>query len=463
MRYFIPLLVVFAAALYLNGCTDTVYRDAPVYEQPSAGAGEFLGYKSEDTKLTTCGQCHVGFQNKWVLSAHADAWNTLEESGHSQTFCEPCHTTGPNGSMSEEGGHNGAPEARYHDVQCENCHGSGLLHVSAPDGTAPLASINVASDPPTSCAQCHTGNHHPFVEEWEKSAHATPVSYTLGRESCVVCHTAQGALESWGVNADYVEKDAASEDHLGIVCAVCHDPHQSDNPGQLRFPLDAASKENNLCIKCHHKRAEPDVEAEVTRGPHSPEGPLILGEQVGWWPPGFEDPGQVAGTHGSERNERLCATCHVVPTTITDQETGEFVFHATGHLFTAIPCTDENGQPLPEEDCETSERSFEACAGSGCHATPQVARTVYTSTKGDIEALAQDLEDLLAQVDESELDPRSGVFTVAKGANFNVQLALLPGSSTHNPFVIRQLLRASIEAVEEEYGVSAPRPLGQLQ
>ena len=48
------------------------------------------------------------------------------------------------------------------------------------------------------------------------------------------------------------------------------------------------------------------------------------------------------------------------------------------------------------------------------------------------------------------------VTTTAEGAKFNGQLADLPGSPTHNVFMIEWLLDISKQALEDEYGVSAP-------
>jgi hypothetical protein len=41
----------------------------------------------------------------------------------------------------------GTQNARYQDVQCESCHGPGLVHVTNPDapGTKPLAPIAVGT------------------------------------------------------------------------------------------------------------------------------------------------------------------------------------------------------------------------------------------------------------------------------------------------------------------------------
>ncbi len=58
----------------------------------------------------------------------------------------------------------------------------------------------------------------------------------------------------------------------GITCAVCHDPHGSENSGSLRFPIDDPTLENNLCMKCHARRFEPDLTSN-TSGPHAPAGP----------------------------------------------------------------------------------------------------------------------------------------------------------------------------------------------
>lgn len=460
MRYVVAGSTLLMMLFMVVGCseTETVFREVPPYTDPPEGAGEFLGYNDADEKLTVCGNCHVGFQAKWEISGHADAWETLQSSGHAQVFCEGCHTVGPNGNPSEAGGYASAPEARYEDVQCESCHGEGLAHVMNPDASSPLASIAVSMDGlGSTCADCHTGSHHPFIEEWSQSKHANPDPYPAGREDCVACHTAQGALAAWGVTNNYLEKDAAVGEHEPIVCVVCHDPHSSEHPGQLRFALDGSSQENNLCIKCHHKRAEPEVDASTVRGPHSPEGPLVLGEKVGWWPDGFEPPNRIIGTHGSERNPSLCATCHVNKTTVNDAETGEFLLTSTGHIFNAIPCTDENGIPLIDEDCPDAERTFEACASSGCHGTPEVAMTAWQTASARIGDQVEALDALIAQLPEGELDRFDGVFTVADGAWFNSELAKLPGSSVHNPFLIEQLLRASITAVEDAYGVESTR------
>jgi predicted CXXCH cytochrome family protein len=459
------------AAIFVSGCGDdetTVFVEKPIFEDPPDAAQGFLGFDESEENLTTCGNCHVGQQSDWEETRHANAWQTLDESGHSQGFCENCHTTGPLGNPTDGPvGYAGTLDARYHDVQCESCHGPGLNHVTNPDASQPLASIAVAYDTLTSmgtnCAECHSGTHHPFVEDWSQSKHAVPNEEVISRSdpsSCISCHTGQGALRAWGVQAAYLESDAAPADHSGITCGVCHDPHGSPFEAQLRYSISVPDEQQNLCMKCHNRRSQPDVEAASLRGPHAPEGPLLLGT-AGWWPPGFEpEIDRIVGTHGTGANPRLCATCHVNSYEVTDEVTGDFVFNATGHLFEAIPCVDGSGVPISGAECELEERAFTSCTTAGCHGSEEAARSAYITAKDRIDELVDEVDCLIEQLemdDPDEFNTSDGVFTLAEGAWFNARLCGdFPGSPIHNPFMTEQLLTASIEAFKDEYGVTCP-------
>jgi predicted CXXCH cytochrome family protein len=341
-----------------------------------------------------------------------------------------------------------------------------------------LASLKVLDDEGNflSCGECHNGSHHPFVEDWAQSPHANVVGFAAARESCAGCHKGQGALVAWGANGNYVEK---FEEALPTTCGVCHDPHGSDNPGQTRFSAESSSMEINLCARCHNRRTAPDPESSHGLAPHAPQAALLLGE-AGWFPPDLGiDQGDILGTHGSVANPRLCATCHVNSYDITDDATGEFVFTSTGHLFTAVPCTDEQGIPVAG-DCEynTDERTYGACTASGCHGTEQVAQSALFAAGTRIADRSGTILDLLWEVDPNleepggEIDASDGRFTVAEGAFFNVNLAQFPSegstepgdnpvfaevtsASTHNPFLVEALLIGSQDAVEAAYGVGA--------
>lgn len=468
----LPLSVVGLAVL--AGCVDEkiVYRERSLFEEPLDAAASFLGYTDQATKLTVCGNCHVEKQGDWEGTHHADAWATLQNSGSAQGFCEGCHAVDENGNTVDDmAGYNATGEERYHDVQCESCHGPGLTHVMNPkQETIPLAPLQVTADPLGGCAECHNGSHHGFVDEWAQSRHGYATTNTDLRSavddghggSCVTCHGGEGALKAWGVNTNYLEK--GDGELIGITCAVCHDPHARDNEHQLRFAIDVASVEDNLCMKCHHKRAIPDLGTggTSTRGPHSPQGPLLLGTvgEVGWTPPNFAyNVERIRGTHGTERNERLCAGCHVNSYEVTDPESGDHVFNATGHLFKPVPCVDAQGVPQADDSCAMTveARNFGACTASGCHGDEDAALSAMLLAQGRIADLVADLENQLSQVDPGQFSSTDTIFTVAEGAKFNAELGAIESSAVHNPFMTEALLTSSIQAVQDAYGVS-PSP-----
>ena len=478
------LAVTFAALpvlLVLSGCDDdtevqTIFVERPFFEEPPAEAQGFLGYDEQADKLTVCGNCHIGQQAAWQGTAHADAWEGLQASGHAQGFCENCHTVGPLGNPTTgDVGWAATQNERYHDVQCESCHGPGQTHVNNPDASQPQASVALGDltdlENATSCAECHQGTHHPFVEEWAVSPHAGVVGFAAARPECASCHRGQASITSFGENADYVEKD--SSEPLPVTCVVCHDPHDATNEGQLRLPVATVSIEEHLCAQCHNRRTAPNPASSHGLEPHSPESALLIGD-AGWFPPNANiDQGQIRGTHGSEVNEKLCATCHISTFEVTDEATGEFVFNATGHLFRPIPCVDEAGIPLPFEDnCALTleDRSYVSCVDSGCHGDEQAAFSAITAATTRIQQLADDLHDALEQVDPNleeeggEIDPNNPTFTVAEGAFFNYHLAAFGsaefgtntviGSAAHNPFLTEALLIASMQAVQDTYDVT---------
>ena len=462
--------------LALTSCVDEkiVYRDGPNFVTPPAAAASFLGYSDEAAKKTVCGSCHVTQQANWAGTAHADAFATLVASGRMQGTCQNCHTVNDRGNAVTDtvAGWRSTQDERYHDVQCESCHGPGLEHVTAPARGQMLASIH--SDTTAAlrngCAECHSGTHHPFVEEWRKSRHAT--SYTRAynganatapevpggpRAACQGCHIGQAVLANWGVNTNYTERTLGQTAATGegVTCVVCHDPHGSGNPKQLRYPVDSRDPERNLCVRCHNRRGTPDFTGNRD-SPHAPHGPLVFGT-AGWWPPGvsFED---TQSSHGSERNPKLCAGCHVQNYAVTDKVTNAFQIQVVGHRFLAIPCVDANGAPTDSQTCQIAARSYKSCAASGCH-TEATARSALATAEADIGFLTGTLDNMLTQVPASEkLPAAAGKVTTARGAAYNSALAKSHGAEVHNPFLVKALLRASIVQVSVEYGI--PRPPG---
>lgn len=495
------VLLALAGGLFvgLTGCTDEeiVFKERPLFEEPPAGAAGFLGYSDEEAKLTVCGNCHIGMQSGWETTGHADAWEGLQASGHASESCEGCHTVNEMGNSTEaEAGWTASGDSRYQDVQCESCHGPGSTHIEDPDAEKPFASISAGVELETGCGECHQDTHHPFVEQWAASAHGNVSGFAAGREGCNTCHDGETALNvKMGESSDYVEKNDG--EYSDIVCATCHDPHGSDNEANLRAPITVATTDH-LCVRCHSRQGTPGLNEPNEHGPHAFQGLLVLGTDVGWIPPNsdLQDIGQIVSSHGSEGNPKLCATCHVSQSEITDAETGEFVLNAVGHTFDAIPCLGDDG--LPREDCTLEERNFEACATSGCHAGASAARGAFVTTRTRINNLLDELwedtdEDavlettdggllpqVLAQEGPSEIDVFDTQFTTAEGALWNAQISYTnqrphwgngtvegqedsfgshkgSGEGVHNPFLIEALLTASINTLEDTYSVSASR------
>ena len=143
--------------------------------------------------------------------------------------------------------------------------------------------------------------------------------------------------------------------------------------------------------------------------------------------------------------------------TVTDSETGDFVFNATGHLFKAIPCLDAQGVPTGDDSCgmTTEERTFGSCTTSGCHGSANAALSAMTVAQARIAALSAELDALVDQIPASAFSTSDDVYTVGEGVKFNLGLGTITSSAIHNPFLTEALLLASIEIAKSEYGLAS--------
>jgi predicted CXXCH cytochrome family protein len=355
-------------------------------------------------------------------------------------------------------------DARYEDVQCESCHGAGLEHVTDPSKVQPKASLMAGEHATNGCGECHTDSHHPFVGEWEQSRHSeVNESVTEDLEldyatysapgQCGSCHEGKIALKNqFNVNSEFAEK-GDTHTLVGITCAVCHDPHGNGNQAQLRMLASSPAPESNLCFKCHNRRAVPS--GSTTRNaPHAAQGPTIFGD-IGWRPPNFPVE-KIYGTHSSEANQGLCATCHMANFSVNDKLTGAFKMSTTGHLFKALPCLDADGVPGSDESCTMTQRSFKGCVASGCHGTESSARGATIAVESRITTLSTELKRLVALAKiKAPGDWKSDTnVTVLEGLDFNSQINEHDLSrGVHNPFLLEALLNASITYAKQYYQV----------
>lgn len=287
-----------------------------------------------------CGGCHEQrdpeIWNGWLGTAHAHAWETLQNSGHPASYCNPCHAVGwdydttqtpayPIGNTGNSG-FDEAPIEKFVNVQCENCHDAGSDHIAGPSPDP--TKINIHWDVMV-CGKCHDGTHHPFLAEWLISPH----NFSPRTGSCEGCHEGvAAAIRLSGDLSNFYGSGSIAErpDYTEVPaqpanCITCHDPHSDENPGQLRTVADVQLVENfgrmpviteggvgKLCMQCHHARRGPEdqiIEGSGHFGPHAnPQADMLKAESIYF---GVADPSFPWAGVSHINVENSCKTCHL--------------------------------------------------------------------------------------------------------------------------------------------------------
>jgi hypothetical protein len=304
----------------------------------------------------TCSDCHAPILNTETHTRHAAAFtNALfaADGGQTNSHCEACHAVGfdlPTGFV------NMTKTPRLAGVQCENCHGPAANHAANPDDPTVVPRAEVAA---TVCGGCHDDPRHPTYDEWTSSGHAqvtedmNPANLING---CGRCHSGSVRLSLLETNAL-----PSGDADIGIVCSVCHDPHQTNAfPAQLRNPVAStndyfmstngtfASQYNpkiNICAQCHN-HAGASWTNNAFEPHHSLQYNMLLGT-IGELESGLSP--NLPGAHALLITNQ-CAGCHM--------QTTPFVSDAqpavTGHSFNVetynvcINCHFTTNTPLNE-------------------------------------------------------------------------------------------------------------------
>ncbi len=126
----------------------------------------------------TCRQCHPNTFARWSTTKHAQAFAALEKDARPDTIydaeCISCHTTG---FEYNSGWKSAAATPHLKGNQCENCHGPGSKHVSAPDNLAFRAPLKLSAEVANKnglCTHCHDEDNAPkfeFVKDWSQIVH----------------------------------------------------------------------------------------------------------------------------------------------------------------------------------------------------------------------------------------------------------------------------------------------------
>jgi len=342
----------------------------------------------------SCEPCHSAVRDEWTQTRHAIANDEgLDgiKSDHYAAYCLPCHTTGydasaDNGGFDDWGfvfpdsqqladwGHDGGhlfvgaadslradfPDAMARsNIQCESCHGPKTSHVGV-EINPMEASLDVAV-----CAKCHdSGWRHLYPNQWEYSGHdATEfdgrgfhgghavgafVGYAGGRNGCSPCHSGSGYIqwvnEGRPVNDDGLPAATSFVPEPSVIsCAVCHDPHSSENENQLRvtpFTLgDGTPVSMELygagaqCMDCHRSRRfaadyalNPNNNSSHFGPHHGPQADMILGANMPDFGMGVELPTSPHALTGG-----ACVDCHMGHGDNYDENYN--VKHVGGHSF----------------------------------------------------------------------------------------------------------------------------------
>ena len=113
----------------------------------------------------SCAQCHSETVDHWHTTAHAHAWQRLQDEGaHVDSYCQQCHTTGfglPEGFVSAK------LSAHRTNVGCESCHGPSSAHAADSNQKTPFDARGI-------CRRCHDVENSPkfeFDSYWETVRH----------------------------------------------------------------------------------------------------------------------------------------------------------------------------------------------------------------------------------------------------------------------------------------------------
>lgn len=112
--------------------------------EPAEGEPGYVG-------MDECDTCHEEAVVQWKTTVHASAYETLVvDNKQFDLSCVGCHVTG----FREPSGAEVVETRGLVDVQCEQCHGPGSLHIEDPE-TKPLGELV----PEAVCLECHTPEH----------------------------------------------------------------------------------------------------------------------------------------------------------------------------------------------------------------------------------------------------------------------------------------------------------------
>jgi formate-dependent nitrite reductase cytochrome c552 subunit len=345
----LPLPSLGCATCHFSNYTGWQTTDhALIYTQGIMGQLEANVY-DQGTYSSSCWRCHTtGYDlsannGNFGYLSHADGWDTTAFKGKTKSGSSYLINYGDS-SIYKNMVTNYSPLVPLASIGCESCHGPGKDH------NGYISRIGLSLDAGV-CQSCHDAPpRHVSGTFWALSDHATmPLA---GKDatsaSCFPCHSGS-AFVKWvtgGKKATEPTWNAATDASYPITCSVCHDPHSTANPNQLRT-VDVDTLRNGyvvptgiigrgqLCMNCHRSRY--NANSRVTTkapyygfvdhyGPHgNPQSDMLFGQNAYQ----FGD-GTITGINTHTQLADGCVTCHMPGSdhTLTMQDTtGTGVMH----------------------------------------------------------------------------------------------------------------------------------------
>lgn len=214
-------------------------RLARIAKQPVPLLLHSTGYSGSEV----CGVCHEKEHDTWLLSSHAQAFDTLVRHGaDANPECVGCHVVG----FGKPGGYTISPRTPdFENVGCETCHGRGGPHLS-PD-------FVTAGNYEPVCATCHDQKHSlgfeyaSFLPKVSHAANAELAELPLEERRALLAGRAGPRSGLLPTNAEYVGSDACRSCHEQEFATWVASPH-----GNSLASLEAKGEANNpTCQRCH--------------------------------------------------------------------------------------------------------------------------------------------------------------------------------------------------------------------
>lgn len=491
-----------------------------------AGVGTINTHATPTPRAPNCGTgfCHGGSNGAAELNVLAD-W---QKSGHStkmirdlnggaptyKASCLQCHTVGyDTNTAAVNGGFDDIAKSINYDlttmipqlasaaaaeqlphfpdlpaelqkmanIQCEACHGAGTQHpANLADPDHGIAGTDLSAK---ACAQCHdaSSGHHQIWWQWSNTGHPTINTMenydTSMRSTCSKCHSGNGFVDTQikGKPTVGYSKDVS----VGATCVVCHDPHDSAYPNQLRisgdFTFDSGQSykqvtgtdpgKGGMCMRCHNSRvASVATSVNSYRGAHyGTQGDMLAGIN-GY---AFGLPFSANSAHTTVTQE-TCVTCHMAaaPAGVTPAKIGAHTMMMRDDKGTTDTADDAINVTAACGSCHKGLTTYDRTA-RGDYDGDGVTEGIQSEVTGLLTMLRTAI---LAQFPgKATIDPVSHKITFSstdygkltanqKGAVYNYNFVVVDGSlGVHNPsYAVQLLQRAYTNFVGHSIGADYP-------